>query len=221
MEEEQISVDVGGETVRGVLHLPDETPAPLAIIVHGWSGEKTGPNRFFVTSARTFAEEGHAVARFDFRGSGDSDWKFKEQTHTSMLEDLDSVITALQNREEVGDTVMLIGHSQGGYISLLHTAEDDRVDQLVVWMGRTSDIEDWFSQPWKDELDRKGYYVHQDHKQTEVYYEDGLQFDLMERLPEIDVPVGMIYGEMDEVVPPAEGERVEENVAGPVEFEIM
>lgn len=221
-QEEQFEVDVDGENVFGVLHSPaNENKHPLVLIVHGWSANRMGPARFFVDAARDLVEEGYAVARFDFRGSGDSSREFEEQTHTSMLEDLESVISELQDRENIDeDRVALIGHSQGGYISTLY-AGSNNIEALILWMARTTDLENWFSKPWKRELKRKGYYTYQGYKQTKEYYKDGLEYDAGEALRNIENPIGMIYGEMDETVPPSESQRVEENAAGETELEIM
>ncbi|MDY6769717.1 MAG: alpha/beta fold hydrolase [Candidatus Nanohaloarchaea archaeon] len=219
--EEPVSVDVDGETVRGVLHLPDEASAPLVVICHGWSGNHIGPNRFFTRAARQFAEEGYAACRFDFRGSGDADGSFEEQTFTTMLQDMDAVVTSLRARDDIGDRLAIVGHSQGGYISLLHAGADEQVDAVVLWMARTADAEDWHSQPWKDELERSGSYTQSDYTVTKEYYEDATEYSIVERLSGIDAPIGMVYGGLDEVVPPAEGERVEEHAGGRVEMEVI
>jgi alpha/beta superfamily hydrolase len=67
------------QQIVGILHLPKEKrKIPLVILVHGWSANKLGTwNAFFVKAARGFSKNGFAVLRFDFRGSGDSEGRFK------------------------------------------------------------------------------------------------------------------------------------------------
>lgn len=216
-----------GEGVRGFLHLPDtaddsEAGVPLVVVVHGWSGDKIGPYRFFVETARALAEDGYAVCRFDFRGSGDSDGDFEDQTQTRMLTDLNAVIDQCCADERIDDAcVALVGHSQGGYVSLLHAARDSRVSALVLWMARTSDLTDWYGQPWRNQIEDHGYWEYDGYKITRTVWEDSKQYSVVDAFQELVVPIGMIYGRIDQVVPLAEADRVEHAVDAPVEKEVI
>ncbi|MBC7603991.1 MAG: hydrolase 1, exosortase A system-associated [Ramlibacter sp.] len=70
--EEALLFAQGCDTLVGVLTQP-ERPAPLAVLVIvGGPQYRAGSHRQFVHLARTLAERGYAVLRFDVRGMGDS-----------------------------------------------------------------------------------------------------------------------------------------------------
>ena len=54
----------------GVLHLPPLGPAPCVVACHGMGASKESDK--YLLLGREFPEAGLALARFDFRGSGES-----------------------------------------------------------------------------------------------------------------------------------------------------
>lgn len=221
MKEEQVKIEIGEQHILGVLHLPEDAEnVPVVVLVHGWGNNKTGPHRMFVRSARRFAPEGFAGFRFDFRGSGGSSMKFEEQTHTTMLEDLEKVLNFLESRPELGD-ITLLGHSQGGYVSLLKAAQDQRVENLIIWMGRCTDRKDWYPEQLKNELERKGYFVCEDKKVTREYFEDACNYSSERVARKIDIPVKMLYGTKDREVPVSEGEKLKGILNTDTELEVV
>ena len=215
-----------GQQIVGILHLPinNKRQAPLVILVHGWSGNLLGTgNAFFVRAAKLFCQNGFAVLRFDFRGSGNSDGKFEDQTISSMLLDLKNIINQIAKHEAIdGNKIALIGHSQGGYISILHTAEDKRIKMMVLWMARTADLKDFWSKTTLEDLKRKGFAIWYDYKVlNKKYVADSLKYNSELALRKIIVPIGMIYGELDTIVPPSEGLRVKKLAKGAKEIKIF
>ena len=83
---EQIAFDGPLGTLRGLLHRPDGAePAPVVLLLHGFTGQHIEQDRLFVQAARALAAAGFAALRFDFYGSGDSDGDFEEFTVESEL----------------------------------------------------------------------------------------------------------------------------------------
>ena len=116
----------------------------------------------------------------------------------------------------------MIGHSQGGYISVLHTAKDERIKALVLWMGRTSDLKDFWSKTTFDDLRRKGYAIWDEFKVlSKKYVADSAKYNSESALRKINVPIGMIYDELDTVVPPSEGLRVKRLARGVKQIKIF
>lgn len=214
-----------GQQIIGILHLPEaKRKAPLVVLVHGWSGNSLGVwNSFFVKSARAFAKSGFAALRFDFRGSGNSEGEFENQTISSMLLDLKNVLDQIAKHEAINiHQVALVGHSQGGYISILHTAKDKRIKVMVLWMGRTADLKDFWSKTTFDDMKRKGYAIWDEYKVlNKKYVADSAKYNSSSTLRKIRVPIGMIYGELDTIVPPSEGLRVKKLAKGVKELKIF
>lgn len=109
-----------GRTLVGRLHLPDGGPTVAwAVFAHCFTCTKD--YKAPVYTARTLAEQGVAVLRFDFTGLGDSEGDFSDTTFRTNVSDIVSAARWLE-REHAAPTV-LIGHSMGGAAALMAAAE--------------------------------------------------------------------------------------------------
>lgn len=185
---------------------PGKKEFPLIILVHGWSGNHLGTwNRFFVTAARYFARKGLNVLRFDFRGSGNSEGEFEEQTISSMISDLKAVAEHSSENFDFNGDIVLIGHSQGFYISVFASRKISEIKGLISWMGRVSDLRDLWPRVWFEEFERKGYLISEDFVISRKYVEDSLKYRSPKIIGKLNIPVLLVYGAEDSVVPPSEG----------------
>ncbi|TSC56868.1 MAG: hypothetical protein Greene071421_378 [Parcubacteria group bacterium Greene0714_21] len=216
-----------GQRIFGILHLPEKRKgkAPLVVLCHGWTGNHLGTwNAFFTNAANDLAKKGYAVFRFDFRGNGNSDGVFEQQTITSMLSDLETVVGVLAKRKEVDDNrIALIGHSQGAYIALFYATKDNRVKTLISWMGRFSDYKDFASKTWLEEAERKGF-LHFGEGYTiqyDTYIKDSMKYNSRKALRKLKIPLGLLYGEADDTVPISEGEKARKETGGKAEIKIL
>jgi pimeloyl-ACP methyl ester carboxylesterase len=119
----------------------DNNPkAPLVIFAHGFKGFKDWGSHNLV--AHYFAENGYRFLKFNFSHNGTTTNKpidfadliaFSENTFTMELDDLNAVIDFACNGSAIPEAkdVNLIGHSMGGGISIIKTAEDKRINKLV------------------------------------------------------------------------------------------
>lgn len=116
--------------------------APLIIFAHGFKGFKDWGTHNLV--AQYFAEQGFRFLKFNFSHNGTTpeyplDFvdleAFSDNTFSKELEDLKLVIDFATNGANFLPikTVFLIGHSMGGGISIIKTAEDERVAKLITW----------------------------------------------------------------------------------------
>lgn len=204
----------GDDSLAGTLHLPEDAERPpLVIMCHGFNTHKNYC-REFVEISRDLCNKGFAVYRFDFRGSGESTRDFQEQTHTTMLEDLESVFSKFEESKDVGDEIFLIGHNQGGFIAKLFAAKNnDRIQGLISWMGRAYDVEDWWAERYQNEIKKRGFIYANGEKITEEYYQDSKKYSIEEAFNKIEIPVQLIYGTHDYTVPLDEGEHANEKIA--------
>jgi len=116
--------------------------APLVIFAHGFKGFKDWGAHNLV--ANYFAEHGFRYLKFNFSHNGTTADKptefadliaFSDNTFSIELEDLRDVIDFVCNGSfmPIVTGVYLIGHSMGGGISIIQTAEDSRVKKLVTF----------------------------------------------------------------------------------------
>ena len=114
--------------------------APVVIFAHGFKGFKDWGAHNLV--AEHFAEQGFRYLKFNFSHNGTTADKpidfadliaFGDNTFSIELEDLHDVIDFVCNGSSMPTVqgVYLIGHSMGGGISIIQTAEDSRVKKLV------------------------------------------------------------------------------------------
>ena len=124
-----------GQNLCGVLHMPVAADkAPLVVMAHGFTDDKTGDNRLFVRFARRAVGHGFAVFRFDFAGSGDSEGEFSRMTLESEREDLASAIDFSDELPGIDRTrINLIGYSLGGAIAAALAANNKRIISFIGW----------------------------------------------------------------------------------------
>ena len=221
MKEIPVTFKSHGKQIVGMLHLPSRKNAPLIIMCHGWTGNKQGVyNAFFVKAARNFSKNGFATLRFDFRGSGDSEGRWKDQTTTTMLEDLDNVIDQISKYPEINkEKIGLIGHSQGGRVVLLHTAKDKRIESLVTWAART-DLSYFWSKAWLESARRKERVI-EDFEITKKWISDDMKYNVEKTVQKIKVPILVIHGDTDYTVPDSEAYRIYKNANKPKKLQIV
>lgn len=116
--------------------------APLVIFAHGFKGFKDWGTHHLV--ARYFATRGFRYLKFNFSHNGTTpehplDFTdliaFGDNTFSIELDDLNAVIDFACNGSAIpaAKKVYLIGHSMGGGISIIKTAEDSRIAKLITF----------------------------------------------------------------------------------------
>lgn len=100
-----------GHALAGALELPDSgTPKAYALFAHCFT---CGKDVIAATRiARTLADQGIAVLRFDFTGLGGSEGDFANTTFSSNVSDLEAAAKFLADEHQA--PALLIGHSLGG-----------------------------------------------------------------------------------------------------------
>ncbi|MFA6087818.1 alpha/beta hydrolase family protein [Mucilaginibacter sp.] len=147
---------IPGAKGRGMLAditFDDALPhAPLVIFAHGFKGFKDWGTHNLV--ANYFVQNGFRYLKFNFSHNGTTtdnpiDFAdliaFSDNTFSIELEDLNSVIDFACGGSYVPAVreVYLIGHSMGGGISIIKTAEDKRIKKLVTMASISSFYNLW------------------------------------------------------------------------------
>jgi alpha/beta superfamily hydrolase len=137
---ERFAVAVGGDAVVGVLHRPEGARAPCAVACHGMGASKDSDK--YLLLARDFPPAGIALARFDFRGSGESGGSSESATIESRIADVEAVLDHLAHHPGLDGRMGLLGSSLGGFVSLWVGARRPAVP-VVTWNApaRLDDLE--------------------------------------------------------------------------------
>jgi len=212
-EQKPITVDITYETTGH--------KKPLVIFVHGFKGFKDWGH--FGVVASYFAEKDFVFAKFNFSHNGttiqnpldfDDLEAFGNNNYLFELNDLESVLSTLLVDEELKDAidieqVYLIGHSRGGAISIIKTAEDKRIKKIVTWAA-VADIVNRNSKHTIETWKQSGV-VHTYNGRTKQQMPLNFQFyetilankdrlDVSNAAKKINVPFLIIHGTKDEAV---------------------
>ena len=202
---ERFSVRVGGLVVAGVLHLPSSRPAPCVVACHGLGASKNSDK--YLLLGRMMPEAGFALARFDFRGAGESGGSYRDATIATRAADLEAVLDHLMAHPALSGGVGLLGSSLGGFVAL-HVAHRRRAGDapvVVTWNAPA---------------------VLRDLEEREMSEATGLGPALVAEIragEHAEAPAGVsrllvIQGEADEVVPPAHGQALFDRAGEPREL---
>ncbi len=145
--EEVIALDVVGQKVVGTLETPEGDPAPVVLLLHGFTGTrdelpiKDTDEGVFARSARLLAEAGYASLRIDFRGSGESDGAWADTTFSDQITDAVVAIDWLQSDPRVnGENISVLGWSQGGLVATHVAAARPDIKSLILWAPVTNPL---------------------------------------------------------------------------------
>jgi alpha-beta hydrolase superfamily lysophospholipase len=215
-----------GQVFRDAWHPQGEVHA-VAVVVHGY-GEHLG---LYDALARRLAADGVAVHGFDWMGHGRSEGaRAVVENWDDLVDDTRSVV-AQARAEHPGVPVVLVGHSGGGAAAVLHALREPATIDALVISGAPVVRQDWI-----DELLASGIEETEGGDPTEMLsthpeYVDQLLHDpltwkggfrvetlraIRETWPELEarlpaglpVPVLMIHGEVDPLVPVEHGRLV-------------
>ena len=191
---------------------------PVIIFCHGYKGFKDWGAWDLV--AEDFAERGFFFIKFNFSHNGGTieqpiDFPdleaFGNNNYSKELEDLDHVIhwishnTAYKN--QINNSISLIGHSRGGGIVTLKAAEDLRIKQVITLAG-VSDYKTRFPkgdafQKWKED---QVFFVKNGRTKQEMphYFQFFEDFEKHEKrltikkaITQLQIPHLIIHGDKD------------------------
>ena len=183
------------------------------LFCHGFGSDKQGS---YERRCERAVAAGVDAVRFDFRGVGESDGTFPAATLTTRLADLRAVADLFDL-----DAFCVFGSSFGGLVALHAAARDDRVD-AVVCRSPVTDLSVYDERA--RQVREEGPIDHPSgHTVDERLFDDLDTFDTMAAAERIDVPVAVVHGADDDVVPATgsfetaahlEGEALVRQVAG-------
>ena len=195
----------------------------IVIFCHGYKGFKDWGAWHLV--AETFAAAGIGFVKFNFSHNGGTAEQpidfpdleaFGQNNYIKELDDLASVIDAISNgtiafaNKTDKCKLTLIGHSRGGGIVLIKTAEDSRVHKVITWAGVSDYASRYPSGQALEEWRRTGVaYVENGRTKQQMphyfqfyttFFENEERLTIRRAIRSIDKPILIIHGTEDPTV---------------------
>lgn len=197
---------------------------PLIIFCHGYKGYKDWG--VFRTMNSRFTKSGFALLKFNFSHNGGTPEQpidfpdldaFGKNNYSMELDDLQTVLNWICNANEHQDeidtnNITLIGHSRGGGIVTLTSANDSRIKRLITWAAvSTLDRTMFHNGPELEQWKKEGvFYVENGRTKQQMphyiqFYEDYIKneerFNIENASKRISIPHLIIHGDGDVAVP--------------------
>lgn len=118
-----------GENLVGVYHQTESSPRAAIVMLHGWSGTRSGPHQMLTRAARVFCAQGYAVLRFDFAGRGDSEGDTDLATLATMRDDARVAFAWLRAKTDA--PLLVLGLCSGCEIAV--ASVDSSVAGAILW----------------------------------------------------------------------------------------
>jgi exosortase A-associated hydrolase 1 len=118
------------DALYGIASVPERPSSRGVLVIVGGPQYRVGSHRQFTLLARSLAEQGFAVLRFDYGGMGDSggDMRDFEQVDDDLRAAIDKFFAAVPELEEV----VIWGLCDGASAALFYANQDPRVSGLVL-----------------------------------------------------------------------------------------
>ncbi len=124
-------------TVRAYLEHPNSTPIGGILMLHGWSGDRTGPHNLFVEAARLLNSIGWQTIRPDFTGRGLSDGTSSQAAIATMADNAQAALNFLQHSLPPDAPLVVIGICSGCKVAITLAARNPHISQLVLWSAES------------------------------------------------------------------------------------
>jgi len=205
MEKPIVFRNKNGKQLIGMLHLPQgKRKPPLVVLCHGFGGTKTAKR--FVKLARVLEKNEIATFRFDFEGCGDSEGNFETFTIKKEVSDLVVALKFILKQIKVNkNKLAFVGHSLGAVMAALYVLEVKfSTRSLVFWapaFDQKSLLAIWLTPKDFKKWQRQGYLIKKENKMGLNYLRENQDKDYSSILARIKVPILIIHGQKDDVVP--------------------
>lgn len=134
MNETSFFFDGNGYRLFGVVHDPEVKAKSCGFVFcHPFAEEKLWTHRVFVNFARSLAQKGYHVLRFDYMGNGDSEGEFADSSVETCLADIHSAVVWLQANRSVEAGTGLLGLRFGATLASIAAERYKDLSHLVLW----------------------------------------------------------------------------------------
>jgi len=187
-----------GLTLKG-WWLETQADAPAVVMVHGSTRNRAEPPERMMGMAKALVNGGFNVLTFDMRGHGES-----EGEHVSAgLYERNDLMGAVDYIRQCGITgkIGVLGFSMGAATCLMTTPECEEIDAAVT-DGAYADIVSIVESEFASRSDLPGFFLPIILFMTKTLYDvDFTAIKPIEAVKDITVPVFIIHGGLDSMVP--------------------
>lgn len=193
-----------GKKIAAVIHYPKIETGKLAILCPGYLDSKDYDH--LVQLAKTLATRGYAVVRFDPIGTWESDGEMNNYTAANYLACIQSVKDYML-RSGKYDFILLGGHSRGGRMSIIYAASDKDISYVVAIMPSASSFirageEEIGDEPQRHRRDIPGEPgKYREYVVPAELVLDSSKYSSVSAVPNVHVPILLIAGEKDMLIP--------------------
>jgi pimeloyl-ACP methyl ester carboxylesterase len=189
-----------GERLDHTFHAGAPDCKEILVIGHGVTGNKDRPA--LVALSKAAAAIGLPSLRISFAGNGDSEGCFEDSTISKEVEDLGSVLDALD-----GWKIGYVGHSMGGAVGVLRAASDPRIKTLVSLAGMVNTA-DFLERKFGALTPGEGFmWDKPECPLSQSYADDMRSIDtVLPQAADIGIPWLLVHGSSDEVVLPRDSQ---------------
>ena len=201
-----------GEMLAGTLHSAKD--APMGAIVAGHCFTCSRHTGILRRVCDQLSQAGFDVLRFDFSGNGQSQGGFEQSTWSKQILEMEAAINVM--KDQGADWVGLTGHSLGAAIALLTARKVDSIAAVCRLAGRTSASRPIsFLTPAQQErlvVDGQVEFTSRGRnlKITQAFFDDAESYDLVAATRSLTIPMLVVHGDQDEVIPVSEAYLAQE-----------
>lgn len=211
-----------GQNIAAIIDRPAAKTEKLAILCPGYLDTKDYAH--LASLANELTKQGYTVVRFDPTGTWESEGDISEYLTSQYLEDIGSVLERML-REGKYTHVLLGGHSRGGQVSVLYAARDPRISQVLGIMPSHGLMTGKRREDWEKtgvsisqrDLPNEGEGM-REYRVPFQHVLDREQYDALNEVKKIKVPIVFIAGELDILVPPEKVKKLFDNANEPKKF---
>jgi uncharacterized protein len=213
MSGQRVKFPHGPLTLAGCFDLPKaEGRVPLVILLHGFTGWKE--EEHLAGLAQSLAKAGIAALRYDAPGSGESSGTFADDYRLSnYLDSVESAINFVSALNFVDtDRMAIWGHSMGGYVAMASAIRYAGKFQAVCGSQPSSgkgSVPTEQEEQWK----RTGWasFANLHFRRLDLpyeFYQDRKDHDIFAVIDKLAVPLLLIGGTRDELVPAVDVQKI-------------
>jgi putative redox protein len=223
MQEQLRFANRHGELLAGTLHHPDGDPLGGVVLGHCFTCSRhTGILRDLADALTT---EGLAALRFDFSGNGQSEGAFDQSSYSKHIGEVETAGQLLSDRGAAW--IGLAGHSMGASIAVLAAARMAEAKAVCAIAGRLSGLNPLllFNREQQEELRRQKRVSFRSRGRnlslSEDFFADAGQHDLTAAIAALRVPLRVVHGTQDEIIPVDDAYRAQQANPASVELDIV